>query len=444
MEARRPVRGYNVAGGKIVPTLPLERTGKEIRSWGPRPCRHRKKQKVSGKILGSFPVERWRIEVSAHTLWKEVSAILPFEDLLAESARLHGHLCPGQVIGVRMAMLGCNLVGVDEPETSKKLIVWVEVDRCATDAIQAVTGCKLGKRTLKFVDYGKMAATFLNTADDRAVRVLARDDARDRVWAYVPPGASKKEAQLEAYKAMPEDELFVITPVGIELAEEDQPGHPVSRVICDQCGEGVNDRREVRQTGRTLCRACDGGAYYHLPAAAPTSPKRDTPPVVAIVGYSDNGKTRVTVALIKLLTSQGYRVGAIKHCHHGHDVDRPGSDTDRFYKSGASTVIASSPGQKTRMEKSEGDASLDSLVVSFDPDVDIVVAEGFKGSEAPKVLVVGGGVTPEVKNVIATIGPEGQTSKRPDSGVLHYTFEGVDELAAQIQRELVQAERRPA
>jgi formylmethanofuran dehydrogenase subunit E len=194
-----------------------------------------------------------------------------FETLLESSLSLHGHLCPGQVIGVRMAMTGCRHVAVNDPKGTKKLIVYVEVDRCATDAIQSVTGCKLGKRTLKYVDYGKMAATFLNTETGTAVRVLARDDARERAWAYASPNISKKEAQLQAYKVMPEEELFVVTPVRLTLAEEDLPGHPVSRVTCQGCGEGVNDRREVESGGRTLCRACAFGAYYQaLPVEVDT------------------------------------------------------------------------------------------------------------------------------------------------------------------------------
>ena len=194
-----------------------------------------------------------------------------FEKLLEESGNLHGHLCPGQIIGVRMAMLGCREVDVPDPKNTKKLIVYVEIDRCATDAIQSVTGCKLGKRTLKYVDYGKMAATFLNTETGRAVRILARDDSREKAWDYAPEGTDKKEAQFHAYKMMPEDELFDIAPVQLSVGEEDQPGHPVSRVMCQNCGEGVNDRREVHQGGQVLCRACAQGAYYQVESSEETA-----------------------------------------------------------------------------------------------------------------------------------------------------------------------------
>ena len=179
---------------------------------------------------------------------------------------------PTQVLSVRMAMLGCALVAIDEPKSSKDLLVYVEIDRCATDAIQAVTGCKLGRRTLKYVDYGKVAATFLNIATGDTFRVVARDDSRDAVWSYAPKGVSKRAAQLHAYKVMPDGELFTVAPVRIDVPATDMPGHPLRRVACDMCGEGVNDGREIMQDGRTLCRACAYGAYYTSRNRADGSP----------------------------------------------------------------------------------------------------------------------------------------------------------------------------
>jgi formylmethanofuran dehydrogenase subunit E len=181
-----------------------------------------------------------------------------------------------------MALAGCSHVGVSDPKNTRNLIAYVEIDRCATDAIQSVTGCKLGKRTLKYLDYGKMAASFLNTTTGHAVRVLARDDARERAWSYAPSGATKKEAQLEAYKRMPEEDLFVINPVRLELPEHDLPGHPLSRVTCDSCGEGINDRREVRHGEYTWCRACANGAYYHSDGFVPRRFESTGPGVVAV------------------------------------------------------------------------------------------------------------------------------------------------------------------
>jgi len=186
----------------------------------------------------------------------------PLEDLFRDAQQMHGKLCPGQVIGVRMAVLGCASVGINDPQRDRRLRVWVEIDRCATDAVQVVTGCKLGRRTLKFYDYGKMAATFLNTESGRAVRVVARDDARSRVGAYAPGVGDKAEAQLAAYKVMPDQELFATMPVAVDLTTYDEPGHPLKRVFCDACGEGINDNREVQHDGRLLCRPCARGGYY--------------------------------------------------------------------------------------------------------------------------------------------------------------------------------------
>ena len=122
------------------------------------------------------------------------------DDLLVDAAAMHrGCVCPGQVLGVRMAMLGCQLLGIDEPTQDKRLIVYVEIDRCMADAIAAVTGCRLGKRTLKHMDYGKCACTFLDTQTGHAVRISARDDARDHLWSYVPFSLDKKTAQREGY-----------------------------------------------------------------------------------------------------------------------------------------------------------------------------------------------------------------------------------------------------
>ncbi len=182
--------------------------------------------------------------------------------LLAEAGRHHGHLCPGQVLGVRMAILGCERLGIYEPKSSKRLITFVETDRCGTDAVQTVTGCTLGKRTLKFVDYGKLAATFIDTETGRAVRIAAKESARDAALRFLPNEPNAHEAQLHAYKALPDEDLFSVQDVRVELAEAELPGRPRGRTVCAECGEGVNNGRELSVAGRTLCRACAGGPYY--------------------------------------------------------------------------------------------------------------------------------------------------------------------------------------
>lgn len=187
-----------------------------------------------------------------------------FEQLLGESVAIHGHLCPGQVLGVRMAVYGLEAIGVHEPKgrDRKKLYLFVEIDRCATDALQSVTGCSLGHRTMRFVDYGKMAATFVNLASGKAVRVVAREESRHKAKAYFPEIEDKYRCQLEAYKVMPDDELFACEQVKLNIPAQDMPGRPMSRVQCAVCGEQVQDLREVRRNGETLCRACADGSYY--------------------------------------------------------------------------------------------------------------------------------------------------------------------------------------
>jgi formylmethanofuran dehydrogenase subunit E len=185
--------------------------------------------------------------------------------LLEGTAAVHGHLCPGPVLGVRMALACCRTLAGDEPNGRKRLLVSVEIDRCAADAISAVTGCRLGKRTLKCVDYGKMAATFLDTVAGRAVRVVAREAARELAFAYAPDvQRDHHRVQQVGYAIMPDEELFSIQEVRLTVPEEDLPGPAVSRVRGDRCGEGINDRRGVRVVGKVQCRACAGQAYYEL------------------------------------------------------------------------------------------------------------------------------------------------------------------------------------
>jgi formylmethanofuran dehydrogenase subunit E len=187
-----------------------------------------------------------------------------FESLLRESSNIHGHLCPGQVLGVRMSILGLQKIGLEDPKGKdrKGLIVFVEMDRCATDAIQSVTGCSLGHRTMKFMDYGKMAATFLNLQTGRALRVVAREDAKGRAKEYFPGHKDKYAAQIEAYKVMSNEELFDWEEVDTKLDPHDMPGRPLKRVRCSMCGESVQDGREVHVKGRILCKPCAIGGYY--------------------------------------------------------------------------------------------------------------------------------------------------------------------------------------
>jgi formylmethanofuran dehydrogenase subunit E len=187
------------------------------------------------------------------------------EEYAILAGQAHGHMCPGQILGIRMAMLGLCSLGIDDPvKARKRLITFVEIDRCATDAVTLVTGCRLGKRSLKFLDYGKVAATFVDLETGRAVRVAARDDARAKAKTMFPAAADASQAQLEAYKVMETADLFDLQAVRVKLKPEDLPGRPRSRVTCAECGEGVNDGRERHLADRILCRSCAGEPYYEV------------------------------------------------------------------------------------------------------------------------------------------------------------------------------------
>jgi len=212
-----------------------------------------------------------------------------FDMLLKNSAAAHGHLCPGQVVGVRMAMLGCRLIGLDEPtriDQIKKLIVFVEMDRCTGDAVAYVTGVKLGRRSLKFVDYGIMAATFLNLETNTAFRVISTEEARDLALVYAPEIPEKYPQQLEAYKRMPDSVLFRVQKVRVDISEYDLPGPTRKKVSCSQCGQVVRDNREVVNNSHNLCKPCAQGAYFSeaeevtWPNMNWTPAQKEQPPVI--------------------------------------------------------------------------------------------------------------------------------------------------------------------
>ncbi len=186
------------------------------------------------------------------------------DEYLREAEQAHGHLCAGQVLGVRMAMLGLEKLGLTDPrgKDRKRLVTFVEIDRCATDAVAIVTGCRLGKRALKFRDWGKVAATFVDVASGNAVRIAARESSKDLARRMHPELADNNQQQMLAYREMPVEELFEVQRVKVELPPEEFPGYKGERVVCAECGEGINFRREVRRAGRILCRACAGERYY--------------------------------------------------------------------------------------------------------------------------------------------------------------------------------------
>jgi len=233
------------------------------------------------------------------------------DSLIREAEIAHGHLCAGQILGVRIALFGLAKLGIDDPrgkkEDRKRLVTFVEIDRCATDAISLVTGCRLGKRALKFRDWGKMAATFVDlaaklpshdepsntsvilseattsrsevvaqskdhyplnpagSASDhwyQAIRVAAKESSKKLARELHPEIENKNQQQMLAYRELPDDDLFTTQWVKVGLLPEDFPGYKAERIVCAQCGEGINFHREVVQDGKILCRSCAGDRYY--------------------------------------------------------------------------------------------------------------------------------------------------------------------------------------
>lgn len=176
-----------------------------------------------------------------------------FEEDMAAAAAYHGHICSGIVLGVRMARFGCRLLGIDDPLTYRDLVVYIEIDRCATDAIYAVTGCTLGRRRLKWIDNGKLAATFVDLANAQAVRLVVMTET-------FPP---EDGDLMEFWSAVPDEEIFAVRRLEKHVPEEDRPGRPVRVVTCQRCAEKVMDGRDVAVNGEVLCRTCAGGTHAH-------------------------------------------------------------------------------------------------------------------------------------------------------------------------------------
>jgi formylmethanofuran dehydrogenase subunit E len=282
------------------------------------PCEKRRAFGVEGPYAADYSIRACKAfspkrvsMVMAPRLQCPNYKMLSFDDYVREAEKAHGHLCAGQVLGVRLAMLGLAKLGIEDPrgnrEDRKRLVTFVEIDRCATDAIAVVTGCRLGKRALKFRDWGKMAATFVdlashvgedgkgttlvvpsqaltnaalaadgqqsqslngaaNSADHwyRAIRIAAKESSKALARTMHPEIESKNQQQMLAYREMAEDDLFTARWVKVKLPAEEFPGYKGDRIVCAECGEGINFRREVARDGRVLCKACAGETYYKL------------------------------------------------------------------------------------------------------------------------------------------------------------------------------------
>jgi formylmethanofuran dehydrogenase subunit E len=196
-----------------------------------------------------------------------------FDELLNQAEAAHGHLCAGQILGVRMALLGLSRLGFDGPPQGsdrKRLVTYVEIDRCATDAIGLVTGCRLGKRALKFRDWGKMAATFVDLATGRAIRIVAIEDSRELADRLYPQLETKSQRQMQAYRELTDSQLFREQWVRVALPDNELPGHKGGQFLCPRCGEGVSFGRIAVVNGERLCLSC---AHPELSYWEPVDPQ---------------------------------------------------------------------------------------------------------------------------------------------------------------------------
>ena len=184
--------------------------------------------------------------------------------LLEKSMWDHDHLCPRQILGVRIGLAGMKALGFSEPPAKKELLAIAETDGCFVDGVIAATGCTVGHRTLRVEDYGKVAVTFVDTKTGRAVRVVPRLDVRQRACRFIPEESRHYFAQIQAYQVMPDEELLAIQEVTLNIPVEKIISRAAKRVNCDACGEEIMNEREVHQNGLTLCYACARGGYYQI------------------------------------------------------------------------------------------------------------------------------------------------------------------------------------
>ena len=183
------------------------------------------------------------------------------DELLQRSASFHQHLCPRQVLGVRMGLLAGLWLGLDVPRDDKRLLTFVETDGCAADGVSAATGCRVGGRNLRVIDFGKVAATFVDTLTGCAVRIVPAPLSRDLAWDYAPGARNKWQAQLIGYQRMPDDQLLIAQAVVLTVSLEKLLSKPGYRVNCQICGEEIINEREIVHEGTVLCRACAGESY---------------------------------------------------------------------------------------------------------------------------------------------------------------------------------------
>ena len=192
---------------------------------------------------------------------------MDIQSLLEVSSRDHDHLCPRQILGVRIGLTGMRTLGFDEPPARRQLLAISETDGCFVDGVIAATGCSVGHRTLRVEDYGKVAVTFVDTRTGQAVRVAPRPDIRKRASAFIPEEPRHYFAQMQAYQTMPDEDMFLVQEVVMNVPIRQIVSLPGVRVNCGICGEEIMNEREIVHDGLTICCSCAGRGYYRTPTS---------------------------------------------------------------------------------------------------------------------------------------------------------------------------------
>lgn len=200
-----------------------------------------------------------------HVDLDDVDIMPELTHILELAVSYHNHLCPRQVLGARIGLAGGKALGFDLPRKDKKMLVLVETDGCFVSGVQAATGCNVNRRTLRIVDYGMIAVTFVNVKTEEAVRIYPKADIREKAWRYADPDQKRRYfIMLEGYQRMPDKELLEIQKVHLSPSVKTLISRPGVRTNCVRCGEEIINEREVIIDGEPYCIRCAGGGYFKL------------------------------------------------------------------------------------------------------------------------------------------------------------------------------------
>lgn len=186
------------------------------------------------------------------------------DSILEESAKHHKHLCPRQVLGARMGLYAAPLFGLELPRKDKRLLAIAEMDGCMVDGLSAATGCRVGNRTLRILDFGKVAVTFVDLYTETSIRINPSHQSRTLAVQYATEARNRWEAMLVGYQIMPVTELFQVQPVQLNVSVSEMISRASKNAVCEACGEEIMNGREVTNQGIILCRPCAGDSYYHF------------------------------------------------------------------------------------------------------------------------------------------------------------------------------------